>query len=113
MESMVLIDVFILGAGLYLLYATIRMKQTGDIKKGVLMGKNVDFNQVKDPQGYIRSMFGINLALGLTAALCGGLGIAGRFLPGLIHFYGASLLLFVVVFCIYMALVVRAQKKYL
>ena len=59
-----LFDYLIILSGLYLVYTGINMKQTGEIKTGVIVSKDVDVNRIKDKEGFIKYMYARVLIIG-------------------------------------------------
>lgn len=75
MDSVTLMDILLLGIGLYTIYSAVQMKKSGDLKKGWLVGNDVDMRKVKDAKGYIQFIFGKTVFLGAMASFYALVGI--------------------------------------
>ena len=49
-----MLDVFMAFFGAYLIYAAVKMKQTGELAKGIMVSKEADLSKAKDIPGYIQ-----------------------------------------------------------
>ena len=58
-------DIIEILAGIYIIYSGIRMKTTGSLSSQ-LVGKDIDILSARDPKGFIKAMFPVNM-------VCGGL----------------------------------------
>ncbi|NBI91378.1 hypothetical protein D3Z45_12565 [Lachnospiraceae bacterium] len=79
-----LFDYLIILSGLYLVYTAVNMKQSGEVKNGVIVSKDVDVNRIRDKEGFIKYMYGRVLIIGGLAIAVGGVGILSTWLnwPG-------------------------------
>ncbi|MDO4285945.1 MAG: hypothetical protein Q4C60_11525 [Eubacteriales bacterium] len=50
-------SIFVLLAGVYILYAAILLKTQKKITKSIMMNQNRDVKQIKDKEGFVRFMF--------------------------------------------------------
>lgn len=93
-----MLDVVFVGAGVYVLYALILMKTSGEIKTSVLMNKDVDLKKCKDLEGYKRFIAPRMLVFGVCALIYGVCGLVNTYafsLPDVV--YGVIMALFLVV----------------
>ena len=63
-------DIIEILAGIYIIYAGIRMKTTGVISSQ-LVGKDVDIVTARDPKGFINAMFPYNMICGIVFVMLG------------------------------------------
>lgn len=71
-----LIDVMIVGCGIYIIYLYAMMVKTREIKESILMPKGLEGKKCKDPDGYIRFIGVKQLLFGIIAVISGGIGLA-------------------------------------
>ena len=62
-----MLDVFMAFFGAYLIYAAVKMKQTGELAKGIMVSKEADLSKAKDIPGYIQYMYGKTILMGICA----------------------------------------------
>ena len=72
---MSLLDIIVLGAGLYMLYGYYLLVAKNEIKEGLLLPKGMDAKKCKDLEGYKKYMGIRILILGIMAVCSGGLGL--------------------------------------
>lgn len=89
-----IMDVIFVGAGVYMLYALILMKKTGEIKTELLLSKDVNLKKCKDLEGYKCYIAPKMLIFGLGALLYGAAGLLNTYVTPLGIFYTAALVLF-------------------
>ena len=76
MDPMIsLIDLLIVGSGAYIIYVFYELKFAHEIKPGLLLPKGVDPKRCKDKEGYIAQMSPKVLIYGISALVCGFIGI--------------------------------------
>ncbi len=75
-----IVDILVIGCGMYVIYLCLEMKKTGKIKANMLLPKGLDPKRCKDPAGYIKTIGIKQLLLGVLAFGCG--------LAGLLQDYG-------------------------
>ncbi len=66
-----ILDIMVVGAGIYLIWSALMMKLKGIIPKS-LISKNIDPDKAPDKQGYIEHMFIPCILMGLLMAAGGG-----------------------------------------
>lgn len=93
-----ILDVIFVGAGLYVLYALVLMKTKGEIKTGVLMGKDVQLKKCRDLEGFKNYVAPRMLVFGIACALYGGAGLVNTYVTALpVALYGVVAVLFLLV----------------
>ncbi len=107
------LDVFIAGFGLYLIYAAVNMKRTGELAKGIMVSRDADLSKAKDIPGFIRYMYGKTIAIGACSAVCGAVGVFGDTHGGLGILQPVMTIAVFFVIVIFGVLTVKAQKRYL
>lgn len=75
MEFYVLMDIIIIIFGGYIIYQYVLMKKDGTIKASMLLPKDLNVKRCKDVQGYIQFIGPKQLAFGVTALICGVIGL--------------------------------------
>lgn len=108
-----LLDAFIAGFGVYLIYSAVNMKRTGELKKGIMIRKDADLSSATDIPGFINYMYAKTIAVGACTALCGVVGVVNDMYGGLGMVQLVMTFLFFLVVVIFGFMVVKAQKKYL
>lgn len=97
MNSMyLLLDILVLGAGAYILYAYFLMTKKGEIKENILMPKEVTMSQCKDKEGYVKYVAPKLLMFGIGAVICGVLGFINDYGQALGNWYMGVTVLFLV-----------------
>ena len=108
----VLISVFVLGCGLYCLYAAYMMKKDGTINQTILLGKDMNVNKCKDKEAYIKSVTPKVIGLGIAATLSGASDLINLYIIPIEAATYVFLVLFVVVLFWYAVGTSKAAKKY-
>lgn len=107
------VDYFVVFAGVYLIYLTVQMKRSGEIRQNGLLSRSIDLNKAPDPAGFIRVMTPWYLIFGVAIALSGAVSIyIDRYDGPKIVSMVTYLVMFVAV-VIFAYVSMRAQKKYL
>ncbi len=108
-----LFDYLIILSGLYLVYTAVNMKQSGEVKTGVIVSKDVDVNRIRDKEGFINYMYGRVLVIGVLAIAVGGLGVLSTRLnwPGYLSLLATGGYLIVII-CFAVASA-KARKKFI
>ena len=70
-----LMDLIVLGCGVYILYAYYLLVVKNEIKQGVLVPQKTDTKKCKDFEGYKKFMAPKVLIFGISACASGGLGL--------------------------------------
>lgn len=113
MDIYSLVDYFVVFAGAYMIYLTIQMKRTGEIRQNGLLSKNIDLNKAPDPAGFIRVMTPWYLIFGAAIALSGAVSIyIDRYNGPKVVSMVTYLVMFAAVI-VFAYVLMRAQKKYL
>ncbi len=108
------LDILVVAAGLYLVYAGIIMKLKGEIPKSIL-SKNIDLDNAPDKAAYIRNMFIPCICMGALLIIGGGVFTAFAFFNitlssnVIMGFYIGSMAV-VIAFGVYM---MNMQNRYL
>ena len=108
-----LLDVFIAFCGVYLIYASVQMKRTGELKQGIMVRKDADLSAAKDIPGFIRFMYAKTIVVGVCTCVCGGVGIINDLYGGLGMVQLVLTIIFFVAIVAFGFVTVREQKKYL
>ncbi|MBO5291590.1 MAG: hypothetical protein J6B10_00175 [Lachnospiraceae bacterium] len=108
----ILLDVFILGSGIYLIYAGAAMKKTGKVKN-VLVSKDVDLKKAVDVPGFIQNTFLKTIIMGVLGTAAGCVGLYNDYYGGIGKIQLAVILVYGICLMLYGYVTVRAQKKYL
>lgn len=97
MDIFSLIDIVVLGCGVYSLYTVYAMKQTGEIKKGWLISNQIDVDTCKDKEGYINFISIRTIILGIIIIIYGGIGVINSYLFELPSslIYGSMIVFFI------------------
>lgn len=113
MGNINIFDLLIAASGIYLIYTAIMMKRTGEIKSGVIVSKEVDVNQIKDKEGFIRYMYGKVMVIGILAVAVGAGSIINTNLngPAYLSLVGIGGYLAVLIF--YAVASAKARKKFI
>lgn len=73
MNVMIIFNVVILGFGIYMIAAALKMKKTGEISSAVITEEEIA--KCKDKQGFVEFMYWREAAFGVMVALVGALGL--------------------------------------
>lgn len=107
-----LLSIFMLGCGIYCLYAAVMLKTKGVINKTILLGKDTDPRKCKDKQGYINCVFPKTLVLGIVCTLYAVVDLVNTFVVKIPIFWYIMLAAFLVVLIWFGAATSKASKKY-
>lgn len=108
----VLISIFVLGCGLYCLYAAYMMKKDGTINKTILLGKDVNVNKCKDKEAYMKAVMPKVIALGIVATLSGAADLINLYVVPIGIVTYIVMAIFIVVLIWYAVATAKAAKKY-
>lgn len=89
-----ILDMIIIGCGIYVLYGYYQLKTKGIIKEGLLLPKGLSPKRCKDKDGYIADMAPKLLIYGIIMLVCGVVG----YLQSLFQKYDALYLVMLVAF---------------
>lgn len=112
MEFAGIIDIFILGCGLYCLYACFNMKTRREINKTILMNKEIDIEKCRDKEGYISYILPRFLVFSIATTIYGALCVVNSYVASIgkaIFIIMAVFFVFVIWFAIETK---KAYKKY-
>ncbi len=107
-----LIDLLIVGCGVYVLYVYYCLKFKGEIKEALLLPKGISAGRCKDKEGYIREMSNKVLIFGIVVLACGILCIMEDEYRMLGRFYLLVMLVFAVTTVWFAVQGKKAVKKY-
>lgn len=108
----VLISIFVLGCGLYCLYAAYMMQKNGTINKTILLGKDINENRCKDKEAYIKAVMPKVIGLGIAATLSGTSDLVNLYVVPLGVVNSIFMAAFVLVLIWYAVGTAEAAKKY-
>jgi len=108
-----IIDGLLLVCGVFCIYQAVWMKRGGRIPEGVFLSQGISITSAADVDGYIRSIFGKAIFLGLLGVVCGCCGLLEGKYPE--YRLGFALLDIGYVVCLvaFMVWMRKAQDKYL
>lgn len=105
-------DLLVAFCGVYLIYAAVQMKRTGEISS-TLVGKGYDPKKARDPKGYIDYMYPKTIVMGVAVILSGGLNYVNDRYLDIPNFNLIICGVFLLMIIIFSKIMVDAQKKYL
>lgn len=79
---MSIFDLLIAGSGVYLIYIAILMKWKGEIRKGVLVSKDVNPERIRDKEGFINYMFPKTIVIGALTVAVGCINMSSPYISG-------------------------------
>ncbi len=110
-------DMLVVVCGLYMAYCAVMMKVSGKINSGVVMSRNLEENQLKDKEGFIRYIWWKLLAVGLLCAASCRFNMAYSSIAASSEQYVLVQIIinsiFFVLLIVYGLIVVKAQKKFM
>lgn len=106
-------DIIIIISGVYLIYASINMKRTGEISGSAIVGKGYDVKKAKDPQGFIDYMYMKSIVLGVLVVISGAVDYLNEVYWDIPYLGLVICGIFLVIIIVYCKLSMDAQKKYL
>lgn len=108
-----LMDLIIVGGGLYVIYLYIVMVRSRKLENNMLLPKEIDAKKCKDVEGYINYIGPKMLAFGIVATLCGLMGIAQDYTQKIGYpVYLAGMAVFVVVAVWYSVAIKKGIKEF-
>lgn len=111
-DSMMLLDIVMIGFGVYMLYATVIMIKKREINQNILVSKDVNVKDCKDKEGYINYMTPRLFIFSVVVLLNGILGIMNTKLRTLDMVYVVVLGLTFITFVFFIISLRKAYKKY-
>lgn len=111
MDFMELFDIIIIGFGIYIIFTSIRMKQTGEISTIVMNREEIP--KCRDKSGFIDFVYKKTIVFGVIAALFGVLGFINDTmfsLGAMVNWIGIAV--FVVMFVWFTRTLRTARKKF-
>lgn len=108
-----LMDIIILGGGIYVIYQYILMVTSRKLQNGLLLPKEIDPKKCKDVEGYINYIGIKQLAFGIAACICGALGLLQNYTDKIgASAYFTGMILFVAVAVWYSVAIKKAMKAF-
>lgn len=74
-STFMLMDILIIGTGLYVLYLSYTTKKEGKLKESMLLPKNLNPKKCKDQKAYIEYITGKQYILSAIVVFCGLIGL--------------------------------------
>lgn len=111
MEFRMMMDILIIGCGVYVIYWAMQMILTKKVPE-MLVGKGFPLSRAKDPQGFVKATFPFTFALGIILFIAGILGALQVFAAYPVADTMISVVLVIVIF-LYGSFLLKAQQKYL
>ncbi|MCC8067970.1 MAG: hypothetical protein LIO94_12855 [Clostridiales bacterium] len=98
-----LIDLFVIGCGIYTVVQYILMVRTGELRQNMLLPKDIQIGKCKDTKGFIKAIGVKQLAFGIVATICGIVGLVQDVMNIYnVYVYMTTMVLFLV-FCVWYA----------
>lgn len=113
MDTMNIFDLLICLSGIYMIYTAWIMKKTGKITTGVFISKDVDVDQIRDKEGFIKYMFGKVLFMGIATCIIGGVGMITARLNGSEYIMLIGVLCFMIILILFALATHKARKKFI
>lgn len=108
-----LMDIIFVGAGGYMLYAWFLMTKKGEIKKEVLMNKEVNLKKCKDLEGYKSFMAPKMLVFAIGSLLYGAAGLINSYVTPVPSIaYNVLMVAFLVVLLWYAFTTKKATERF-
>ncbi|TCS79753.1 hypothetical protein EDD59_1076 [Muricomes intestini] len=106
------ISILVLGAGIYIIYAYMQMKQTGHINEVLLLGKGFTEQMCKDKKEFIQKALPTVLILGIVTIFYGAVDAIHYFVTPVTVLDLIAMAAFVVVLIWYMVYTTKLKKRY-
>lgn len=108
-----LMDLIIVGGGIYVIYQYIVMVTSRRLTNSMLLPKEIDPKKCKDTEGYINYIGIKQLAFGIAATVCGGIGLLQSYTDKIgASAYFVGMILFVCVAVWYSVSIKKAMKEF-
>ena len=111
MNIMAVFDIVIIGFGIYMIVAGVKMKKTGEISSMVLAEE--ELKKCKDKDGFINYIYWKEAIFGAVMAVTGILGLVNELVKSLGKFNYVEVVLFLAVFLWFWRELGAAREKYL
>lgn len=109
MEMLIIIDAVIFIYGVYTIYSSIKMKQTGELSN-FFTGGSTDI--IRDVQGYINYIYGRSIVLGAVATVFGVVGFINDYITPISYVMKAMVVLFLTVVVWFSIDINRAKRRF-
>lgn len=106
------ISILLLGAGVYIIYAYMKMKQTGIINEVLLLGKGFTEQMCKDKKKFVEKALPSVLILGIVTIFYGAVDAIHYFVTPVTVLDLIAMAAFVVVLIWYMIYTTKLKKQY-
>lgn len=107
-----LLDILVLGCGLYCIYLSYKMKVKGSISNPILFSNPVKAAQCKDKEGYIAYMLPRMLLFGVFTTLYGAAGLVNTYVGKLGMVYAVFTLAFLIALIWFFTGARKAYRKF-
>ena len=111
MDNMfILMDVLVIGCGVYVLYAFYLMKAKGEVKESLLLSNGAKMTKCKDKDAYMGYISPRLLIFGIATVICGALGVWNDYTS----IFGMGYLVVMVIFLamvVWFAVVIKKSLK--
>ncbi|MDE6961979.1 MAG: hypothetical protein K2P27_14155 [Lachnospiraceae bacterium] len=107
-----MLDILVLGFGLYAMYAAFVLKREGKIIRTFLVFKDTDLNSCRDLQGYANCMSPKLWTLGTVMVVYSGISLMNTYVVEIWTLFWLMMAVFLVVLFWYGLEVKKAMKKY-
>lgn len=104
-----IIDIIVLGCGLYCIYSAYKMKTKGDISSSILFSNTADAVKCRDKAGYIAYMFPKMALFGVITTIYGITGLVSSYVMNLGF---GQIIVMVVFFVVLIWFAVETKKAY-
>ncbi len=106
-------ELLIISGGFYLIYAAVVLKTRGEIIKGVMVSRDVNVDNIRDKEGFIRYMFPRVLLMGIFTVAMGGIHVLIPYMHWPAWISIAAVSGYLVLLMIFSAVAVKAGKKFI
>ncbi|MCD8338323.1 MAG: hypothetical protein LUD18_13855 [Lachnospiraceae bacterium] len=104
----IMIDIFVTICGIYVIAQYIFMVTTHELRKNMMLPKELPIERCKDQQGYIKAMGTKQLLFGVAATVCGLISLMQDLLGSYNVYVSMAAMVIFVVLCLWYG---RASKK--
>jgi len=103
-----MIDIFVTGCGIYVVVQYLFMARTHELRKNMLLPKEIPVERCKDVEGYIQAIGKKQLVFGLAATICGIISLLQDLLGSVNIYISMTAMVVFIVLCIWYG---RASKQ--